>query len=1030
MADTTAPVQTAELDVDNVAPRAIVPTARQRDYGEAVVDYEFEDVPVVESERPSVRGMMRSWASDADPRTISGPKIPLVVMALSFFISGWDDQAFAVLTPEIRADFGVSLAFIIGLSLQLQMMNNLLGPVMGWLADRVNRVWMVRFGAVVANAASVGAALSGGVPQLVGTRVAAGLAAGVNQPAAFPLMTDYYKPQVRGRVFAALFAFAALGGVVGPTVAGWLGDTVGWRGALLLLGALATLAALGTFLLREPKRGEADREDAGLGDVEFVQPEPISFAEGWRAARSIATVRKFWIASPIIAIGGTGLTFVLATYWAEVFLLGPTARGYLGTAAGVVGLLGLIVSGPVTDRLLADRPGRIMTLLGLVSLAQAAAFVVMSYSPWLWLSVVVMLPMGFIAALLQPAFITLMSLVVPARFRGFGIQTVGWFNLLGLLAFTQILGFASTVGIRRGILAFVPFLVIGAMVIMSASTGVERDIRAARAAALADAASTAARKAGQTKVLVCRDVDVTYDGVQVLFNVDFDVEEGEVVALLGTNGAGKSTLLRAIAGIHEASNGAIFVDARDITHAPPHEIASHGVVMMPGGSAVFPTLSVRDNLVAALWLDDDADGHDARIASVLELFPDLDGRLDETAGNLSGGQQQMVGLAQALLMRPRLLMIDELSLGLAPSVVEDLLAVIERIRAQGTTIILVEQSINVALTAAERAVFMEKGRIYFDGPTDELLGRHDLIRSVFMGGAAIGGRGRTTPRVVEDASGILAAEDVHVSFGGNHVLRGVSVDVRRGEIVGIIGPNGAGKTTLFDALSGFVPLGEGRVVLDGNDVTELPAAVRAQQGLARSFQRAELFPALTVRENIAIAFERLASGNAVAAATWLPGLRRTEQRLFQRVDDLIELLGLQAFATKFVGELSTGSRRAVDVACIMAANPKVLLLDEPSSGLAQAETEELGPVVRRLVRETGCGILVIEHDIPLITSISDRLVAMELGTVVVEGTPDEVVSDPRVLASYLAADSSVIARSDTTSQALAAAFGPPGGDGE
>jgi branched-chain amino acid transport system ATP-binding protein len=896
-------------------------------------------------------------------------------------------------------------------------MNNLLGPLMGWLADRVRRVWMLRVGSIVASLASVGAGASTGVPQLVGTRFAAGLAAGVSQPAAFPLLTDYYRTDVRGRVFASLFAFGALGGVVGPTIAGRLGETIGWRGALIALGLLATSVSLGTFLIREPRRGAAERAEAGLADTAYAEPPPISFAEGWRAARSIATVRKFWIASPIIAIGGTGMAYILVTYWSEVFLLGPSARGYLGTAAGVAGLLGLIVSGPVTDRMLNDRPGRILTLLGLVSLVQAAAYVVMSFSPYLWLSVAVSLPIGFASALLLPGFITLMSLVVPPRFRGFGIQTINWFNLLGLLAFSQLLGFASSVGIRQGMLAFIPFLVIGALVIMSAGPGVERDMRAARAAAIADAAVSAARKTGSSKVLVCRDIDVTYGGVQDLFNVDYDVAEGETVAVIGTNGAGKSTLLRAIVGLHEASNGAIFVDGRDITHAPSYEIAAHGVVLMPGGAAIFPTLTVRENLLAALWLRQGDD--DGTLERVLELFPVLRERWEETAGNLSGGQHQMVGLAQALLMRPRLLIIDELSLGLAPSVVEELLAVIEQIRQQGTSVVLVEQSVNVALTVARRAVFMEKGRIYFDGPTEELLGRHDLMRSVFMGGAATGGGSRAA-RLSSDTAVALEVENLEVSFGGNHVLRGAGLHVRAGEIVGLIGPNGAGKTTLFDAISGFVQPTSGSIRIDGADATDLTPARRAQLGLGRSFQRAELFPTLTVRENIAIAFERLAHSNPLAAAAWLPKLRKAEGKLFQRVDDLIELLGLGAFATKFVGELSTGSRRAVDIACIMAMKPKVLLLDEPSSGLAQAETEELGPAIRRLVRETGCGVLVIEHDLPLVTSISDRLMAMELGVMISEGSPADVTTDPRVLESYLSADARILARSDIGSVALEA----------
>jgi branched-chain amino acid transport system ATP-binding protein len=229
--------------------------------------------------------------------------------------------------------------------------------------------------------------------------------------------------------------------------------------------------------------------------------------------------------------------------------------------------------------------------------------------------------------------------------------------------------------------------------------------------------------------------------------------------------------------------------------------------------------------------------------------------------------------------------------------------------------------------------------------------------------------------------------------------------------VGIIGPNGAGKTTLFDILSGYLPPDAGAVWLGDRDVSKLSPDARARLGLGRAFQNARLFPPLTVRENIAVALERRTVKSPLLAAVGASKVRKSERKLYSRVDGFIELLGLTAYAEKFVRELSTGTRRAVEVACQMAAEPKVLLLDEPSSGLAQAEAEALGPALNRIVRETGCGMLLIEHDLNLITRVSDRLVAMELGQVVTTGTPDEVIHDPRVLRSYLAASSDVIDRS-------------------
>ena len=170
-----------------------------------------------------------------------------------------------------------------------------------------------------------------------------------------------------------------------------------------------------------------------------------------------------------------------------------------------------------------------------------------------------------------------------------------------------------------------------------------------------------------------------------------------------------------------------------------------------------------------------------------------------------------------------------------------------------------------------------------------------------------------------------------------------------------------------------------------------------------------------MRENLLVALERhLDARGAVAGALHLPNVRNAERKAHERVDRLTELFALGPVADKFVRELSTGQRRIVDMACVMAAEPRVLLLDEPSSGIAQKEAEELAPLLSRIRYETGCSLLVIEHDMPLITAVSDELLALELGAVVTRGTPDEVISDPRVVASYLGTTEEVIHRSGNT----------------
>jgi branched-chain amino acid transport system ATP-binding protein len=265
---------------------------------------------------------------------------------------------------------------------------------------------------------------------------------------------------------------------------------------------------------------------------------------------------------------------------------------------------------------------------------------------------------------------------------------------------------------------------------------------------------------------------------------------------------------------------------------------------------------------------------------------------------------------------------------------------------------------------------------------------------------------------------VLEVHGLSVAFGGVHAVEDVSFDVASGEVVGVIGPNGAGKTTLFDLLSGFVPPSAGRVVLAGRDVTTLNASDRARRGLGRSFQDARLFASMTVEEAIAVALERWTrAGDPLSAAFHLPNAVDDEHRVRRRVDQLVGLLGLERFRSLFVGELSTGTRRIVDLACLLAHRPRVVLLDEPASGIAQREVEQLAPLIRRIRDETGASLVVVEHDIPLVEQVADRVVAMDQGRVVAVGPPAAVLSDPAVLRSYVGEDHAAIRRSGTRAEA-------------
>jgi ABC-type branched-subunit amino acid transport system ATPase component len=334
--------------------------------------------------------------------------------------------------------------------------------------------------------------------------------------------------------------------------------------------------------------------------------------------------------------------------------------------------------------------------------------------------------------------------VIPYRLRAQGFAMMGLYVFVcGALFGALITGIISDAhGVRTALAVVVPPPIILGSAIMALGA---RHIRGDLALVVEDleeerAEAERVRVGGRVPALQVRNLDFSYGQLQVLFDVDLDVYPGEVLALLGTNGAGKSTLLKVVSGLEHPSRGVVRMHGSAITFATAEARVRQGIVQMQGGHAVIAPLTVAENLLIGgftyVW---DRTKLQQRVDAVLELFPRLAERLDQPAGSLSGGEQQMLGIAKAMLLEPEILCIDELTLGLAPVVVQELLAVVERLKEQGTTLILVEQSVNVALSLADRAVFMEKGRIRFEGPAAELRERDDLVRAVFLGTAGDAG---------------------------------------------------------------------------------------------------------------------------------------------------------------------------------------------------------------------------------------------------------------------------------------------------
>jgi len=256
----------------------------------------------------------------------------------------------------------------------------------------------------------------------------------------------------------------------------------------------------------------------------------------------------------------------------------------------------------------------------------------------------------------------------------------------------------------------------------------------------------------------------------------------------------------------------------------------------------------------------------------------------------------------------------------------------------------------------------------------------------------------------------LVTDDVRVRFGGRFAVNGVSLRVDPGEVVGLIGTNGAGKTTLMNAVSGFVK-STGRIELFGERIDNRASYRRARLGMGRAFQNARIFGGLTVRETLMVALEARQRSLLIPSMLALPPSPPSERKKRKQADEIIGYLGLGRYADNLISELSTGTRRIVELGALLALDTKLMMLDEPTAGVAQKETEAFGPLIKAIQKDLGCAVLIIEHDMPMVMSISDRIYCLEAGTVIAEGTPESVRHDAAVIASYLGTDERAIQRS-------------------
>ena len=524
----------------------------------------------------------------------------------------------------------------------------------------------------------------------------------------------------------------------------------------------------------------------------------------------------------------------------------------------------------------------------------------------------------------------------------------------------------------------------------------------------------AADAAPMRALLEIRDLQVSYGGVRALSDASLTVPEGAIVAVLGNNGAGKTTLLRAISGtlpLHRGStdHGTIHFGGALVSTGDPAAIVRAGIVQVPEGRHVFADLTVEENLRAGGLSSRGRARKSAARERVYELFPRLKERRVQRAGLLSGGEQQMLAIGRALMSEPKLLLLDEPSLGLAPQVVERITEIVQQINRDGTAVVLVEQNAAMALGVADRAYVLEVGRVTLEGAAAELAAS-DEVRARYLGVVddehAYEAPARHAETSARRDAQELVADGLTVRFGGLEALSDVSLRVAPGTTHAVIGPNGAGKSTLLNVLTGVYRTSAGTVRYGDTPLTGLRPPRIAELGVSRTFQNLALSPELTVGENLLLGRHRLTKTGFVAAGLRLPSARREETEQRRVVAEMAALVGLEDLLLRPVAGLSYGDRKRVELARALCAEPSLLLLDEPVAGMNADETRRMSEAIGRLRDALGLSILLVEHDMRFVMGLADQVTVLNFGRCIADGSPDEVQADPEVLLAYLGSHTS------------------------